>query len=151
MGPWVAGLGGWVHRVAVDFGHDMEARRQLCADYWVLDTLFQCYLTSSNQLVQAGEDLPLVVPSTGSIHHENGHCRPWRCPLKITQNFSKTAFRAQNFPRLRRALRGFASGSVPVSPESATLAVTIIPVTPQDVRRSRHPGASVFRRRRVLW
>ena len=36
---------------------------------------------------------------------------------------------AQNFLRLRRAKRSFASGTVPYSPEPATLAVTIIPVS----------------------
>ena len=50
-------------------------------------------------------------------------------PLKITQNCSKTAFGAQNFLRLRRAVRGFAFGTVLDSPKSATLAVTIIPVS----------------------
>ena len=36
---------------------------------------------------------------------------------------------AQNFPRLRRAQRGFAFEAVLLRPESATLAVTIIPVS----------------------
>ena len=54
----------------------------------------------------------------------------WQFPLKITQKCSKMAFGAQNFPRLRRALRGFAEGTVLDSPESATHAVAIIPVTP---------------------
>ena len=45
--------------------------------------------------------------------------------------FSKeTAFGAQNFLRLRRAYRGFALGTVLPRPFLATLAVTIIPVTP---------------------
>ena len=48
-----------------------------------------------------------------------------------TPKFSKKAFRAQNFRRLRRAIRGFAYRTVPDSPESATLAVTIIPVSPE--------------------
>ena len=46
-----------------------------------------------------------------------------------TPKFSKKAFRAQIFRRLRRAIRGFAYRTVPDSPESATLAVTIIPVS----------------------
>ena len=44
---------------------------------------------------------------------------------------------AQNFLRLRRAKRGFAFGSVLHSPKSATLAVAIIPVTPQEESLSR--------------
>ena len=39
------------------------------------------------------------------------------------------AFWVQNFLRLRRAVKGFAFGTVLDRPESATLAVTIIPVS----------------------
>ena len=49
-------------------------------------------------------------------------------PLK---NQKENGFRAQNFLRLRRAERGFAFGTVLVSPKSATLTVTIIPVSPE--------------------
>ena len=51
-------------------------------------------------------------------------------PLKNHSKFSKTALWPQNFLRLRRAKGGFALGNVPHAPESATLTVTIIPVTP---------------------
>ena len=50
--------------------------------------------------------------------------------LKNHSKFSKMALWPQNFPRLRRAEGGFALGNVPYTPESATLTVTIIPVTP---------------------
>ena len=53
-------------------------------------------------------------------------------PLKNHSKFSKTALWHQNFLRLRRAKRGFAFGTVPHSPESATLTVIIIPVTPDS-------------------
>ena len=67
-----------------------------------------------------------------------------------TPKLSKKAFRAQNFRRLRRAIRGFAYRAVPDSPESATLAVTIIPVSsgsgaavpgPEGCDLSRGPGS----------
>ena len=51
-------------------------------------------------------------------------------PLKNHSKIEETGLWAQICPRLRRAKRGFALRSVPHSPESATLAVTIIPVTP---------------------
>ena len=56
----------------------------------------------------------------------------WMSTLRAAQIRSKikeNGFRAHNFPRLRRAERGFAFGTVLVSPKSATLTVTIIPVT----------------------
>ena len=52
-------------------------------------------------------------------------------PFKNHSIFSKMAFGVQNFLRLRRAIKGFAFGTVLDRPESATLAVTIIPVSPQ--------------------
>ena len=52
-------------------------------------------------------------------------------PLKNHSKIKENGFRAQNFPRLRRAERGFAFGTVLVSPKSATLTVTIIPVSPE--------------------
>ena len=52
-------------------------------------------------------------------------------PLKNHSKISKTALWPQNFLRLRRAERGFAFGTVLVSPKSATLTVTIIPVSPE--------------------
>ena len=58
--------------------------------------------------------------------------RPMGPPLKNHSKFSKTALWPQNFLRLRRAKRGFAFGTVPHSPESATLTVIIIPVTPDS-------------------
>ena len=50
---------------------------------------------------------------------------------QIRSKIKENGFRAQNFLRLRRAARGFAFGTVLVSPKSATLAVTIIPVSPE--------------------
>ena len=52
-------------------------------------------------------------------------------PLKSHLNFKGNGISGQNFLRLRRAKRGFAWETVPDSPESATLAVTIIPVSPE--------------------
>ena len=52
---------------------------------------------------------------------------------------------AHFFLRLRRAKRGFALGTVPDSPESATLAVTIIPVTLEGGVVT--PGRSALARR----
>ena len=63
-------------------------------------------------------------------------------PLKNHSNFSKTALWPQKFPRLRRAKRRFAFGTVLHSPESATLAVTITPVSPEGEsppRERRYP------------
>ena len=51
-------------------------------------------------------------------------------------------FTEENFPRLRRAERGFAFGTVLVSPKSATLTVTIIPVSPEGGSPSR--GSTTF-------
>ena len=48
---------------------------------------------------------------------------------QIRSKIKENGFRAHHFPRLRRAERGFAFGTVLVSPKSATLTVTIIPVT----------------------
>ena len=50
---------------------------------------------------------------------------------QIRSKIKENGFRAHNFPRLRRAERGFAFGTVLVSPKSATLTVTIIPVSPE--------------------
>ena len=50
---------------------------------------------------------------------------------QIRSKIKENGFRAQHFPRLRRAERGFAFGTVLVSPKSATLTVTIIPVSPE--------------------
>ena len=58
----------------------------------------------------------------------------WMSTLRAAQIRSKikeNGFRAHNFPRLRRAERGFAFVTVLVSPKSATLTVTIIPVSPE--------------------
>ena len=63
--------------------------------------------------------------------------RPMGPPLKNHSKFSKTALWPQNFLRLRRAKRGFAFGTVPHSPELATLTVTIIPVTPDSSSKPR--------------
>ena len=52
-------------------------------------------------------------------------------PLKNHSKIKENGFRAQNFPRLRRAERGFAFGAVLLTPKSATLTVTIIPVSPE--------------------
>ena len=60
----------------------------------------------------------------GIVGHSDVHS-------KHATKFSKKAFRAPKFRRLRRAIRGFAFGTVSSSPESATLAVTIIPVSPE--------------------
>ena len=68
--------------------------------------------------------------------------RPMGPPLKNHSKFSKTALWPQNFLRLRRAKRGFAYGTVPHSPESATLTVTIIPVTPDSSSKPREFGLS---------
>ena len=65
--------------------------------------------------------------------------RPMGPPLKNHSKFSKTALWPQNFLRLRRAKRGFAFGTVPHSPELATLTVTIIPVTPDSSSKPRGP------------
>ena len=60
-------------------------------------------------------------------------------PLKSHLNFKENGILGQNFLRLRRAKRGFAWETVPDSPESATLAVTIIPVSPAvGVRTGAH-------------
>ena len=56
---------------------------------------------------------------------------------KNHSKISKMAYYGQNFLRLRRAKRGFAFGTVPHIPESATLAVTIIPVTSDAPSKSR--------------
>ena len=59
-----------------------------------------------------------------SIPHDNGlgdHGSTTENSLKISAN-------GQNFPRLRRAKRGFAYGTVPDSPGSATPSGTLIPV-----------------------
>ena len=53
-------------------------------------------------------------------------------PLKNHSKFKGKGLSGQSFLRLRRAKRGFAFGSVLHSPKSATLAVAIIPVTPQE-------------------
>ena len=53
-------------------------------------------------------------------------------PLKIHSKFKGKGPSGQSFLRLRRAKRGFAFGSVLHRPKSATLAVAIIPVTPQE-------------------
>ena len=50
-------------------------------------------------------------------------------PLKSHLNFKENGIPGQIFLRLRRAKRRFAKGNVPDSPKSATLAVTIIPVS----------------------
>ena len=49
---------------------------------------------------------------------------------QIRSKFKENGFRAQNFLRLRRAERGFAFVAVKLTPKSATLTVTIIPVSP---------------------
>ena len=49
---------------------------------------------------------------------------------QIRSKIKENGFRAQNFLRLRRAERGFAFGAVLLTPKSATLTVTIIPVSP---------------------
>ena len=49
---------------------------------------------------------------------------------QIRSKIKENGFRAHNFPRLRRAERGFAFGAVLLTPKSATLTVTIIPVSP---------------------
>ena len=51
---------------------------------------------------------------------------------QIRSKIKENGFRAQNFLRLRRAERGFAFGAVLLTPKSATLTVTIIPVTPAE-------------------
>ena len=48
---------------------------------------------------------------------------------QIRSKIKENGFRAQNFPRLRRAERGFAFGAVLWTPKSATLTITIIPVS----------------------
>ena len=48
---------------------------------------------------------------------------------QIRSKIKENGFRAQNFLRLRRAERGFAFGAVLLTPKSATLTVTIIPVS----------------------
>ena len=65
---------------------------------------------------------PRARPPRASVAHEG----------QSHSKFSKTALWPQNFLRLRRARRGFAFGTVPHSPESATLTVIIIPVTPDS-------------------
>ena len=54
--------------------------------------------------------------------NQEEHPKPAQKSLKNQVN----DFWAQNFPRLRRAQRGFAFEAVLLRPESATLAVTII-------------------------
>ena len=65
-------------------------------------------------------------------------------PLKSHSKIEENGLWAQIFPRLRRAKRGFALRSVPHSPESATLAVTIIPVTPAVGVKTRGTRARSF-------
>jgi hypothetical protein len=48
---------------------------------------------------------------------------------QIRSKIKENGSRAQNFLRLRRAVRGFAFGAVRLTPNSATLTVTIIPVS----------------------
>ena len=61
---------------------------------------------------------------------------------QIRSKIKENGFRAHNFPRLRRAERGFAFGTVLVSPKSATLTVTIIPVSPEGARNARREASS---------
>ena len=67
-----------------------------------------------------------MILKTGVISHNILLDDPWLAHSKTTQKLSKTALWPQNFLRLRRAKRGFAFPPQ----ESATLAVTIIPVAP---------------------
>ena len=51
---------------------------------------------------------------------------------QIRSKIKENGFRAHIFLRLRRAQRGFAFGAVLLTPKSATLTVTIIPVSRGD-------------------